>query len=399
MVVALDGIRVVDGGRSVKRSLYFAEGRIVDSESAELRLDLRGHLVSPALINSHDHLHLNSIPRLRHRSPFPNSYAWMDAFQPFFKQPEVMAALAVPVDVRLWHGGLKNVLSGVTTVAHHDPLHPVLAAPDFPVRVLRDYGWSHSLGLGTKDKSRSSLQYGPPVMESCRATPPAMPWFIHLAEGIDDVAAIEIDELDDIGCLGPNTVLIHGVCLTNADLNRVIRRGAGVVWCPHSNQRLFGRTLAPRRLQGAGRLALGTDSRLTGSSDLLEELKTAAALSDLSPPQLFELVTSAGARLLRMPEVGGMAPGMHADLMILRDTGRDPGDELLTLTRSEIRAVVKDGVPVIADPDFEPWFAACHVETARVRLDGIPKLIAASALGRRGAAGLEPGLEPENSHG
>ena len=33
---------------------------------------------------------------LRHREPFPNSYAWMEAFQPFMQDPAVCAARAIP---------------------------------------------------------------------------------------------------------------------------------------------------------------------------------------------------------------------------------------------------------------------------------------------------------------
>jgi len=33
-----------------------------------LRIDLRDHLVFPALVNAHDHLHVNAVPPLRRQS-------------------------------------------------------------------------------------------------------------------------------------------------------------------------------------------------------------------------------------------------------------------------------------------------------------------------------------------
>ena len=52
--------------------------------------------------------------------------------------------------------------------------------------------------------------------------------------------------------------------------------------------------------------------------------------------------------------------------------------------------MIRNGAPVIADPDFAEWFAACGVETAAVRLDGCDKLL---ALAHLDAIALEPGLE------
>ena len=140
-------------------------------------------------------------------------------------------------------------------------------------------------------------------------------------------------------------MLVHGVGLSSADIDRVIERGAAVVWCPASNLATLGRTLDPRRLFDAGRLALGTDSRLSGSRDLLDELRVAAANSDLSPSELLRMVTEDASRVLRMPEIGGLHPGQHGDCIILRGDG-DPYDQLIKATRSDIRAVVRGGVPV-----------------------------------------------------
>jgi cytosine/adenosine deaminase-related metal-dependent hydrolase len=165
-----------------------------------------------------------------------------------------------------------------------------------------------------------------------------------------------------------------------------------VVWCPASNLTILGQTLAPRRLFVVGRLALGTDARLSGARDLLDELRVAAAQSDLSPSELLRLVTADAARVLFMPEVGGLAPGQRANLLIMRDDGGDdPAAQLLARRRADLRAVVRDGKPAIADPDLAWWFAAAGVETVPVMLDGRRKLLA-RALAPPEAVALEPGL-------
>jgi cytosine/adenosine deaminase-related metal-dependent hydrolase len=214
---------------------------------------------------------------------------------------------------------------------------------------------------------------------------------IHLAEGTDAIARGELARLDALGCLAANTLLVHGAGLSEDDIDRIVARGAAVVWCPSSNLALLGVTLAPRRLFEAGRLALGTDSRLSGARDLLDELRGAARRGVLRPAELLRLVTADGARLLAMPEAGGLAAGQRADAVIVRDDGGDPAARLVATRRADLRAVVRDGRPAIADPDLAGWFAAAGVEVVAVTLDGQPKLLA-RAYARQAAVALEPGL-------
>ena len=375
---------VVKGVGGARTPLPIRSGRIGALPDARAyTLDLRDHLIFPGLINAHDHLQLNAVPPLASAATFANSYAWIAAFQAHFEQPAVMAALQVPKALRLRHGALKNLLAGVTCVAHHDHWHPALDAADFPTAVLRDYGWSYALGWP---------QYGPPVRESFAATSADQPWMIHLAEGTDAVARAELSQLAQLGCLAANTVLIHGVGLGEADIERVIGAGAAVVWCPTSNRTLLRESLDPQRLHAAGRLTLGSDSRLSGARDLLEELRALSQRGELDAAAALELVTTRAAQILRWAARGTLRPGAPADLVIVADRGRGDAASLVGIQRNEIRAVVRAGTPRIADPDFAEWFAAAAVQTERVMLDGKPKLLAKS-LAEPALIALEPGLE------
>ncbi|MDB4916760.1 MAG: amidohydrolase [Gemmatimonadetes bacterium] len=378
--VVIDNATIVHRERAAATRLAFTDGRIASAVPGALRLDLAGHLVFPGLVNAHDHLHLNCIPPLVHAAPFPNSYAWIDAFEHHHDRPEVKAAASIPRDVRHWHGALKNILCGATTVIHHDPWHEAFDLADFPVRVGGNRHWSHSLLLG-QSRSDHPPRYGPDVVASFRATPSTEHWAIHLAEGTDDVAGRELAALDALGCLAGNTMLVHGVGMSESDIDRMIVYGASVTWCPASNLGMLGRTLDPRRLFNAGRLSLGTDSRLTGSHTLLDEMRIAARNSDLTAREIFRLVSRRD---------GGLIPGLPADCIILADV-TDPYDALLAARRSDLRAVVRNGRPVIADHDFAEWFAHCGIETTEVFLDDAPKLMA-RALCRPEATALERGL-------
>ena len=389
--MVLENAAVVQSDGMEIRDLVFVEGYLADERPAgAIRVDASAYFVYPGLINAHDHLQLNGIPRLVHDGTFADSYAWIDSFAEHLQEPHVAAAVQQPAEHRHWQGGLKNVLAGVTCAAHHDPMHVAHADVGYPVHVPTSLGWSHSLRLGTRN-ANGATRYGPDVRESFLATPANEPWIIHLAEGTSDEAQEELAVLDALGCLASNTVVVHGVGLSARDIDRIIALGASVVWCPSSNLELFGETLSPDRLARTGRLALGTDSRLTGARDLLDELRVAAASSTLSPRELMTLVTSGAARVLRLSDAGFLRTGARADCMLLARDG-DPYEALLGAARADVCGVVRDGALCVGDAELATAFGSSDTAFAPVRVDGRPKVMARSLL-RPAATSLEPGLE------
>lgn len=383
----LEGALLVEARGARSASLRLAGG-LVDTvggpprrEDFIVRLD--GHLVLPGLVNAHEHLGLNAFPPADVGGPRASAYDWIEALQPALATPRYREVRRIGEAVRARQGGLKNLLAGTTTVAHHDPWLAEMAGRDFPVRVVQPYGWCHSLRLAGR--------YGPTVAEGLAATPEGARFFVHLAEGTDEEAAGELARLDALGGLGPSTVLVHGVGLTPSGVERVLARGAAVAWCPASNIRVLGATLDPRPLLGAERLALGTDSRLSGAFDLLEELAVARRAADLSAAELLHLVTAGAAALLGLPRAGRLGEGALADLVVVRAEGSEPAGALVGRPRASLRAVVLGGVPRVADPDLLPWLEATGVPARHAVLDGVPKVVDARLFTDEASA-LEPGL-------
>jgi cytosine/adenosine deaminase-related metal-dependent hydrolase len=360
-------------------------------------VDLQGSFVLPGLVNAHDHLELNHYGRIKGRDRYENASAWIADMGPqLTHHPAICEGRAHPLIERLFIGGLKNLLAGVTTVAHHNPFYGELRRT-MPIRVVRRYGWAHSFLLETRPAGARG-EPGGEVAARWRTTPRDAPFLVHLGEGIDDEARGELPRLEALGCLQPNTVIVHGVAIDENGWRRVARAGAGMVWCPASNAFLFGRTAIICPLIGGGEeyrvtVALGTDSRVTGSRDLLDEMRAARAAWPVPPHRLLGMVTSDAGRLLRQPRAGRLVAGGPADLVVVPPLADEAGAALLATRRRDVRLVVVEGRPLVGDPGFAQLFRARKVTARALRVDTAPKL-ADSGLVRRiaGCPIVEPGV-------
>ena len=135
--------------------------------------------------------------------------------------------------------------------------------------------------------------------------------------------------LDALGVLSDRWSCAHSIWLSDADIDLMAARGVVAVLNPESNARL-GTGLAPvlaLRQRGVP-LALGTDG--AGSNDNLglhEAMRALAtahrtAESDrakwLSAHDVLAMATTGGAHALRRPDLGRIAPGLPADLVLYR---------------------------------------------------------------------------------
>jgi cytosine/adenosine deaminase-related metal-dependent hydrolase len=369
-------------------------------------VDLRGAIVLPGLVNAHDHLELNHYGRLKSRERYANASEWIDDMRPrLADDPVVRDGRSYPLVERLFIGGLKNLLSGVTTVAHHNPFYPEMRRT-IPVRVVRRYGWAHSFLL-ERQPAGARGEPGGDIARRWRATPADAPFVLHLAEGVDEDARGELPRLEAIGCLKPNTVIVHGVAIDGDGWRRVADAGAGLVWCPASNDFLFGRSVPVHELldpaehavsnASAARvnIALGTDARVTGSRDLLDELRVARSTAPVSEGELLRMVTTGPSALLHQPKTGRLAVGGPADLVVIPPLDPDPAAALLKTARRDVRLVMVGGRPLVADPDLAAVFRARRTRLRPLHVDAAPKLADAGLVRRlAGCPIVEPGVFP-----
>lgn len=298
-------------------------------------IDLSGFLIMPGLVNAHDHLQFALFPQLAD-PPYQNYIDWGTDIHDKFR--DVIAKhRAVPKSVRLWWGGIRNLLCGVTTVCHHDTLWPELKRGDFPIRVVQKYGWGHSLALGGDLREARSL------------TPDGGAFILHACEGVDERAYGELAGLDRLGLLGERTVLVHGLAMDEVGVALVRERRVSLIVCPSSNQFLFQRLPDMGLLGTIEKVALGNDSPLTAKGDLLDEVRFATGCCGIESDVVYHMVTESPAAVLRLEEQeGSITVSGVGDVIAVRDTGQVGAVRLAGLSMHHVELVMVGGCVQLA---------------------------------------------------
>lgn len=337
--IAIHGARwAVGPSRTANSPVFISEGRIArladlstnGSGKSSTGLDLSGYLLLPGFINSHDHLDFALFPRLAH-PPHRNYIDWGEGIHRRF--PEIITRhRAVPKEIRVWWGAITNLLCGVTTVCHHNPFLPDMQREDFPVRVVRQYGWAHSLALGGDLRAARAI------------VPRGKPFIVHACEGVDWQAREELFSLDRLGLLEPSMVLVHGLAMDAECVQLMRKREASLVLCPSSNDFLFHKLPDFSLLSEIEGLAIGSDSPLTAEGDLLDEVRFAIARCKVPRGEAYRMVTTAAAGILRLKNFeGSLRESGVGDLIAIRDNGADAVERIEALSAADVELVMVAG--------------------------------------------------------
>ncbi len=175
----------------------------------------------------------------------------------------------------------------------------------------------------------------------------------------------------EIGFLGPNCTLGHSIFIdehswlhwaTREDIRLLAETGTTVAHCPSPFAR-YGQMLEHfGKYRRAGvNLGIGTD---VAPHNILEEMRLAAVLAriaaenitSVSTADIFQAATVGGAKALLRTDIGRLAPGCKADLVIIdlnnpwMQPARDPLRGLIyTAADRAVRDVYIDGVQMVKD--------------------------------------------------
>lgn len=137
-----------------------------------------------------------------------------------------------------------------------------------------------------------------------------------------------IGALEQIDFFDGKVLAAHSVWLDDNDIEIYRRHGVGAAHCPQSNAKL-GSGIAPvaDMLAAGVQVGLGTDGAATNNNlNLWEEMTMACLLAKVSAHdpkpvavlQALAMATRMGAQAIHRPDLGVIAPGKKADLILLR---------------------------------------------------------------------------------
>src|SRR5664279_3813342 len=379
--------------------IYAENGAILSVGSGAARLpkadrviDGRHFIALPGLVNTHHHLY-QTLTRAYAPAANAKLFDWLVTLYPIWARLD-----AECVEVGALAGMAELLLSGCTTTSDHHYLFPRGRANliDAQIAAARRIGMRFhptraSMSVGRtkgglppdsvvqgeerilQDCERLIARYHDPAPGSMLrvALAPCSPFSVspelmrasadmarrhgvrlptHLAETRDEEAYClsrfgkrPLDLLEEVGWLGGDTWLAHGIYFNRAEVKRLGRAGVGIAHCPTSNMRL-GSGFAPvGALRRAGcPVGLGVDgSASNDSSHMLAEVRQALLLQRvrhgadaLGVVDALRLATVEGARCLGRDDIGSLEAGKRADVALfdLRDVGYSgAGDALSAL--------------------------------------------------------------------
>ncbi|MGY1704150.1 8-oxoguanine deaminase [Geodermatophilus sp. SYSU D00697] len=343
--------------------------------AAARRIDARGCLVTPGLVNTHHHLYQN-LTRAYAPALAGGLFDWLVTLYPLWARLDEEAAY-----VSAYVGLTELALSGCTASTDHLYVHPrgggdlisaeVAAARDLGVRFSPTRG---SMSLSVKDgglppdsvvqdedeiladserlvrlhHDRSPFAMTRIALAPCSpfsVSPSLMARTAELAETLDvrlhthlcetqdeDAFCLAtfgrrpVDHLADVGWMSDRVWLAHVVWPSAEEVTRLGASRVGAAHCPSSNM-ILGSGLAPvAELRAAGApVGLGVDgSASADSASLWLEARTAMLQGKLrhgagafSARDALELATRGGAACLgRVGEIGQLSVGACGDLVV-----------------------------------------------------------------------------------
>jgi 5-methylthioadenosine/S-adenosylhomocysteine deaminase len=389
---------IADGYVAVRdrRIVQVGDGRREKAPEAGTRINARGGVIMPGLVNCHTHAAMTCLRGLADDLPL---MAWLNDY--------IFPAEARLDGEKIFQGALlacaEMLLSGTTCFCDmylfEDAVARAAAAAGMRAvvgEVLYDFP---SPNYGTIDRG---LQYTEDLIERWRdhalvsvavephstylcapdllretfalARQHQVPWVIHLSETrseVDQVMAkygrTPVGLLADLDVLARRVVACHCVVLSDEDIDLLKERDVKVAHNPESNMKLAsGIAPVPRMLAAGICVGLGTDGCASNNDlDMFAEMGSAARLhkvASLDPTVLdartaIRMATIDAARVLGLDaHIGSLETGKQADIIVI-DTARPhltpmyhPESHMVYAARgSDVVATIIDGRVVMQD--------------------------------------------------
>jgi imidazolonepropionase-like amidohydrolase len=355
--------------------------------AAAALVDCAEGVISPALVNSHDHTNYATVaPEAHGDIRYDHRNDWRTGADGFTALPSVPSttddATIAAQELRFVVGGAASIIGsgGVAGLARN------LAAYDTPTDETEGLTgptvYFDTFPLGDTDGVVISSGCAYPSIEpASSAFEGGGRYAPHIAEGVNLGAENELTcasaSTNDL--VTSKTSVIHGVGMNANDVAKLQTAGAYLIWAPRSNISLYGDTAPITELRYANiPIALGTDWLPSGSMNMLRELACADALNQkyfaatFSDQDLFEMATIHGAAAAGFDsQIGSLEVGKLADITVFDGTTNQGYRAVIAASSEDVHLVMRGGSVLYGDAavvsalakSCTPW-TVCGVERA-----------------------------------
>jgi hypothetical protein len=367
----LSGTLLLPSGPTTGELLVSSSGSIVcaaascasaSGYSAATHIACPGGVISPGLINTHDHTeYATRAPETLPTTRFDCRNDWRKGIEGFTALPGVATTTDAPT---IAAQELRFVLGGATSVLGSGGVQGLL-------RNLAEYKntpWLEGLTgasvyfdtfpLG--DSNGTVLTSGcayPSVESSSSAFAGGGVYAPHISEGINLDAENEMTCTTMANLVTSQTSVIHGVGVNATDVNKIASAKAHLIWAPRSNLSLYGDTAPVTLYDTMGvSIALGTDWLPSGSMNMLRELTCADSLNQsyfgkrFTDADLFAMVTSNAAAASGFEsQIGTLAAGMTADVAVFDGRVNVGYRAVIAASVEDVHLVMRGGTVLYGD--------------------------------------------------
>jgi hypothetical protein len=249
------------------------------------------------------------------------------------------------------YGEVKALISGVTTIQG--------TAPDNACFRTLVRNAENQNELGTSSHHIRTFILDISAFEGTVDWRKTKSFVVHLSEGIDEKSRGEFGILKQKNLLAGGTAIIHGTAFGEPEFKAMGKAGAKLIWSPQSNLVLYGKTtdIGLARKHDVP-ISLGVDWNATGSDSIFDELRVASSVnrekhdSVIPDSEWLSMITVNPANALALDMyIGRLAPGMKADITIVRSRNNEPSRSLLENRLEDVQMVWVGGDLLYGDED------------------------------------------------
>ncbi len=364
-----DGDVLIDNGgiiRCVAKSCANADG----AGAASIVTCANG-VISPGLINAHDHIDFAATAPIPHTMRYNNRHDWRTGPNKL-KYQSGKGDVILAAELRfLMSGTTSNATSGgerglVRTIAYATaPNQSFLNGLPVQQSFFDTFPLNDSTpnlhASGCDDYWAAKTDGGKPnAVTMPSEIAPLDGYLPHIAEGINLEARNEFVCLsagDGHDLLQAQTSVIHSIA-TNAEDAKVFHdRRASLIWSPRSNVSLYANTAPVTLFDTSGvPIALGTDWLPSGSMNMNRELRCADELNSkyfgkhFSDAELWKMVTiNAAFAIGAHNEIGQLRPGFVGDVTVFDGTVNKAHRAVVGANVEDVVLVLRGGVALYGD--------------------------------------------------